>query len=317
MTTMENLKKILHTGAGKGWRGFIWMLQIIVPISFMVMLLQYSGWLNALDFFLQPAMQVLGLPPVAALPLIVGMLTGIYGGIAAMIVLPLTQGQMTLIAIFLLISHNLIQEGIIQGKSGINPIKATVIRLLASVVTVTAVSFFMPAETGGASTAVVNSAAAATFAALLKQWCTATALLALQILVIIVTIMIVLEFMKAYRIIDHLVRLLNPVLKIMGLNRNVGMLWLAAATFGIAYGGALIVEEAHHGHYTREELERLHLSIGINHAMIEDPLLFLPLGVGAFWLWIPRLAAAVLAVHLYRFLMKAKGSNAAPAEKTG
>ena len=40
-----------------------------------------------------------------------------------MIVVPLTQAQMTLIAIFLLISHNLVQEGIIQGKSGINPLK--------------------------------------------------------------------------------------------------------------------------------------------------------------------------------------------------
>ena len=47
---------------------------------------------------------------------------------------------------------------------------------------------------------------------------------------------------------------------------------------------------------TVEELERLHLSIGINHAMIEDPSLFLPLGIHP--LWIPRLVAAILAVHL-------------------
>jgi hypothetical protein len=44
---------------------------------------------------------------VAALPLLVGTLTGIYGAIAAMVVLPFTKGQMTLIAIFLLIAHNL------------------------------------------------------------------------------------------------------------------------------------------------------------------------------------------------------------------
>jgi hypothetical protein len=62
---------------------------------------------------------------MAALPLIVGMLTGIYGGIASMIVRPLTENEMTLIAIFLLISYNLIQEGMIQGKSVLNPVKAT------------------------------------------------------------------------------------------------------------------------------------------------------------------------------------------------
>ena len=314
---MEILKKIIRTGAGKGWHGFVWMLKILVPVSFFTLLLQYSGWLNSLDFLLQPAMQVLGLPPVAALPLIVGMLTGIYGGIAAMIVLPLTQGQMTLIAVFLLISHSLIQEGIIQGKSGINPLKATAFRLLASVVTVTAVSFFITTETGAGHTAPVSLPAAATFAVLLKQWCVAMARLALQILVIIVAIMVILEAMKAFKIIDHLVRGLNPVLKIMGLDRNVGMLWLAAAIFGIAYGGAVIVEETRQGHYDRQELQRLHLSIGINHAMIEDPLLFLPLGIGAFWLWIPRLVAAVAAVYFYNFLMKVKNARVAPVEKTG
>ncbi|MCP3952172.1 MAG: iron transporter [Desulfobacterales bacterium] len=314
---MESVKKILHTGIGKGWRGFIWMLKIIVPVSFFVLLLQYSGWLHSLDFLLEPAMQVMGLPAVAALPLIVGMLTGIYGGIAAMIVLPLTQAEMTLIAIFLLISHSLIQEGIIQGKSGINPIMATVIRLAGSVVTVIAVSCFLPTETGMESAALVSSSTAATFAALLKKWCVATAWLALQILVIIVSIMVTLEAMKTYKLIDHLVRGLNPILKILGLDRNVGMLWLAAAIFGIAYGGAVIIEEIRQGHYDREELKRLHLSIGINHSMIEDPLLFLPLGIGAFWLWIPRLLAAVAAVNAYNFFMKLKKSHRAPVEKTG
>lgn len=314
---MENMKTILQTGAGKGWHGFIWMLKIIIPVSFFVLLLQYSGWLNSLDFILAPAMQVMGLPPVAALPLIVGMLTGIYGGIAAMVVLPLTQAQMTLIAVFLLISHNLIQEGIIQGKSGINPLLATAFRLLASVVTVTGVSFFITAETAVGSTAPVSLPAAATFAALLKQWCVAMTLLALKILVIIVAIMVILEAMKAFNIIDHLVRWLNPVLKIMGLNRNVGMLWLAAAIFGIAYCGAVIVEETRQGYYSREELQRLHLSIGINHAMIEDPLLFLPLGIGAFWVWVPRLVAAVVAVYFYNLLVKIKNARGAPAEKTG
>ena len=54
----------------------------------------------------------------AALPLLIGMLTGVYGGIAAMVVLPFSSAQMTLMAVFILMAHALIQEGIIQGKSG-------------------------------------------------------------------------------------------------------------------------------------------------------------------------------------------------------
>ena len=314
---MENLKAILQMGLSKGWHGYIWILKILIPVSFFTLLLQYSGWLNALDFLLQPAMQLMGLPPMAALPLLIGMLTGIYGGIAAMVVLPFTQAQMTLIAVFLLISRSLIQEGIIQAKSGINPIKATVFRLAASVVTVCVVSLFLTSETGMEHTAPAGPAAALGFAVLLEQWCLATVELALQILVIIVFIMVVLELMKAYKLIDRLVRVLEPLLKILGLNRNVGLLWLAAAIFGIAYGGALIVEEIRQGHYSREELERLHLSIGINHAMIEDPLLFVPLGIGAFWLWIPRLVAAVAAVYGYNLFRRLKSYHRTPLGKAG
>jgi len=84
----------------------------------------------------------------------------------------------------------------------------------------------------------------------------------------------------------------------MGLDERVGLLWLTAGMFGIAYGAAVILEEAKEGNLTAEELTRLHLSIGINHSMVEDPSLFLSLGLSAFWLWIPRLITAILAVHL-------------------
>jgi hypothetical protein len=33
--------------------------------------------------------------------------------------------------------------------------------------------------------------------------------------------------------------------------------------------------------------------------MIEDPALFLPLGIPPFWLWIPRLAAAILVTYAF------------------
>ena len=46
------------------------------------------------------------------------------------------------------------------------------------------------------------------------------------------------------------------------------------------------MEEARQGHISKEELEELQLSIGINHSMVEDPFLFLTFGISAFWLWV-------------------------------
>ena len=288
----------LHSGIKKGWHGFLWMLKIIVPISLLAVLIEYSGWMHKADFLLAPAMNLLSLPPSATLPLVVGMLTGIYGGIAAMAVLPLTNNEMTLIAIFLLISHNLIQEGIIQGKSGLNPFKATFFRLTASSITVIIVARFLGTEPAGF---IEKSAAVPTHLPLLmmiKSWFAATLVLSVKIFVIIMIIMILLEIMKIFNMIHYIVRVLRPLLKTMGLSQVVGLLWLTAVVFGIAYGGAVIVEETKERHIKKEDLEKLHLSIGINHSMVEDPALFLSLGLSAFWLWVPRFILAIIAVRL-------------------
>lgn len=244
-------------------------------------------------------MEVIGLPPIAAIPLIAGLLTGPYGAIAAMTPLPLTVNQMTLIAIFLLISHNLIQEGVIQSKSGLPFLKVTLFRLIASIITVVVVSWFMGHESATGDLTGTPLIIKEQFIPEFKTWTIATLILSGKILVIIVTLMITLETMKNYNLIDRIVRVMAPVLKVLGLEKETGFLWLTAVTFGLTYGAAVIVKEAKEGNLSKDELERLHISIGINHSMIEDPVLFLSLGLGLFWMCVPRLAAAIIAVHLF------------------
>ncbi|MEN8245982.1 MAG: nucleoside recognition domain-containing protein [Thermodesulfobacteriota bacterium] len=296
--TNNKLRFSLTSGFTKGWSGFIWMLRILVPISLLTSLLAWFGWLNKLDFILEPVLRVIGLPPLAALPLIAGLLTGPYGAIAAMAPLPLTVDQMTLLAIFLLISHNLIQEGVIQSKSGLTFLKATLFRLIASITTVMVVSRFMGNETAMSALTDVPVIIRVPFFSMLKTWIVATLVLSGKILVIIITLMIILEIMKSYNLIDRIVRLMVPVLKVLGLGKQTGFLWLTAATFGLTYGAAVIVQEAKEGYLSVDELEHLQLSIGINHSMIEDPALFLSLGLNLFWLCVPRIAAAIIAVQL-------------------
>jgi spore maturation protein SpmB len=296
------LKNGVADGLRKGWSGFIWMLEILVPVSFFTVLLEYSGWLDRIDFLLSPLMGLLSLPPAAALPILVGMLTGIYGAIAAMSVLPFTVDQMTLMAIFVLISHNLVQEGIIQGRSGINPILATVARLTASVLTVVVVARFLDAGADPVASAEAAGAAAGDLSGVLADWCVATAYLSLKIFVIIMALMVIMGLMKQFNLISAILRPLTPALKALGLDREVGLLWLTAVVFGLSYGAAVIVEETRDGRVPPEMLTRLHVSIGINHSMVEDPALFLPLGIGAFWLWVPRLITAILAVRLVAFI---------------
>ncbi len=303
----EKFKAGLRLGLRKGLDGFVWIMQILIPVSLFTAILAWSGYLSRLDSLIQPIMSLLSLPAMAALPLLIGMLTNIYGGIAAMAVLPFTRDQMTLMAIFLLIAHNLIQEGIVQAKSGIHPAKATLFRLTAAIFTVMAVAPFFDISTTVLATSDLSYETPMPFMEALQGWGVTTLNLSFKIFVIITCILTLLEILKTFDLINPMVRWLSPLLKIMGLNQKVGFLWLTAVVFGVAYGGAVIVEEVKAGHLSKEELEELHLSIGINHALVEDPSLFLSLGLSPFWLWVPRLIVAVIAerfLKLWRVFRK-------------
>jgi len=297
--TRAKLKEGLLGGLRRGWGGFLWMMKIIIPISFLTAVLAWTGWLGALDFLLVPLLGFMGLPAMAALPILIGGLTGIYGGIAAMAVLPFSVAEMTLLANFLLICHNLVQEGVIQAKSGLNPLKATMFRIVAAVATVWALTFFIETGTSAAAQAgtLVGSSSQA-FPAMVCDWVISMLNLSVKVFLIIMAILTLLEIAKSMGWIMPVVRALSPLLRLLGLSEKVGILWMTAVVFGLAYGGAVIVEEARQGHISKEELEELQLSIGINHSMVEDPILFMAFGISAFWLWVPRLITAMAATRM-------------------
>ena len=294
----QRVKTGLLSGIRKGWAGFVWMVKILVPISFVTSILAWSGLIHHIGFLVEPATGFLSLPSVAALPLLIGMLTNIYGGIAAMSVLPLTESEMTLVAVFLLTAHSLIQESVIQGKSGLHPVKATLFRLTAAVITVLAIAPFFEVTPTTSAALPLGQGDGQPFGVMIREWVVLTGWLCGKIFVIIMSLLMALELLKALGWIHAVVRALSPLLGALGLSRKVGVLWVTAAVFGLSYGAAVIVEEAKAGHLTPEELEDLQLSIGINHSLVEDPALFLSLGLPAFWLWVPRIVMAMVATRL-------------------
>ncbi len=293
------LRSALPLGVKKGWGSFVWMSKIIVPISLLVALLQWSGWLYHVDFILNPVMRLINLPSEAALPIISGMLINIYAAIAVMSVLPFTIAQMTLIAVFALIAHNLIVEGIIQFRSGINIVKITLVRIIVAILTVLIVAQFI-GDTAGSIAVSIEPVVDTPLVTALWAWATDALVLLSKIFLIIMGIMIILESLKGLEWDEYLVDFFRPVMKILGLSDRTAMLWVAAVVFGLMYSGAVIQEGVKRGDLTRAELEHLHISIGINHSVVEDPALFMALGLNGFWLWVPRLAMAVITVYIFR-----------------
>ena len=308
-SSQGRLKGGLQAGAKKGWASFVWICKILVPASFVVTMLQWGGLLYRVEPLLAPLMRLINLPGQAALPIISGMLIGNYATIAVITAIPLNLAQMTLITVFSLIAHNLIVEGLIQHRSGIHMAKITAVRIAMAALTVFIISHFFTDTTAGVTVPAgfMNSAPLTT---VLKTWAADTGRLLLKILGIIMGVVIGLELLRLMGWTSYLIRFFRPVMRVLGLSDRTSALWMTAAIFGLTLGGAVIVEEAKKESLTEEELERLHISVGINHSMVEDPALFLALGIDGFWLWLPKLIAGIVAVQVYRAARYLRGKLA-------
>ena len=297
----DRIRHSITAGVQKGWAGLIWLMKILVPVSFFTALLVHFKVLYHLDFLLAPLMTAIHLPASAAVVLVIGLFTGIYGTVAALSVMPFAMDHMILIAVFTLISHNLIQESLVQASSGIGFFTAAAFRLVMAFAVTFACGSIMGIGPELATTAGsgAQSLAVGPFLPMLADWAQGTVRLCVQVFCIIMFIMIALELAKTFHLIEAVTKVAAPVVRLMGLDRSCTMLWLTAAIFGLAYGSAVIVEETRSHEFEPSALTRLHLSIGVNHAMIEDPALFLPLGLPVFWLWVPRLAAAFVVAWIY------------------
>ncbi len=206
---------------------------------------------------------------------------------------------MTLIAVFTLIAHNLIMEGIVQHRSGINAAKIIIIRIAAAVVAVLVVSQFM-GDTGQSVVLPADLTVRVPFFELVGQWAANTLGLIAKIFGIIMGLMVILGWLRALGWITTLLRALKPLMRILGLPEGTAMMFMAGVLFGVFYGSAVLVEETRRQSFRKDELERLHISIGISHAIVEDPTLFVILGLNAFWMWVPKITMSIIAVQLYR-----------------
>jgi len=300
----NRLKQSLILGTKKGLRSFIWIVKIILPVSLVVVLIQWFGLTYYLDFVFRPIMQLINLPPEAFLPILAGIFADVYGSIAVMLTLPFSQEQMTLIAIFSTISHSLIIEGIIQARSGINIFKITIFRLIAAGLTVLMVSWLF--EGTAESIGAFEVAARVPIAELLITWGLDMLVLLGQILAVIVLAMIFQEVLISLGLIKYLFNFFKPIIRFMGLPSRVTFAWLVAVLAGVTYGAAIIIEESKKGLVSAEELGYLQISIGINHSMIEQIAIYGALGLNVAFIVLPRLLTAIIAVWLIRGWKKLK-----------
>ena len=277
-----------------------WLLSLMIPISFAVTLLNFFGILGWLAHFINPLFNLIGLPGQCSLAYLTGIFLNVYSAIAVMMSLSLSVRQMTILALMVLIAHNLIVETIIQRKTGSSTLKIILIRVLTSIVGAFILNQFLPPDVQKTITDTSKAFAQASLMEVSKTWGINTLLLSLKIILFINTLMILQKVLEDFGILKLLSKLLSPFMRMMGLPANTSFLWIVANFLGLAYGGAIMIEQLEKKNITSLETDILNHHTAVSHSQLEDTLLFVTIGVPVLWITIPRVIFAIIIVWAYR-----------------
>ncbi len=272
-------------------------------------LLDWFSILRRIGELFAPAMGIWRLPGESALVLVSGWLVGIYGAVAAMAIMPLSAVQVTILSVLTLTAHNLPVESTVQHRTGTPWWLVTGVRLATAALLGWIIALVIAGGTSAPATLARHAAAPQehlAFGRFLLHWLASAGRLTLKIVLILLGLMLVTEWMRAHDLYRRLTRPIRPILRFLSLSESVAFLWITAIVLGLAYGSGLLMEEAKEpGRYRPQDLRDLNVSIGVCHSLFEDTALLVACGAGLFWITLPRLLAASLAVRVTRWIAPA------------
>lgn len=126
----------------------------------------------------------------------------------------------------------------------------------------------------------------------------------LKMAAIVIPLMIAVELLRTFRILDVLSRWMEPGARLLGMSREASFPLVAGAVLGIAFGSGLIIDSYREGRITRKDGLLLTAFLAPCHAVFEDTLLFVPLGVNPLVLLGIRLATALALTLTLAFLWR-------------
>lgn len=304
---MNFFKRIIVPSLKKSAQTSIWLLKLILPISLAFRLLDYTGLLSYVADFLNPVFTHLGLPGSTAIVFISSIFLPLYAPLALITSMTLTLRELTILALMCQVAHNLPVESAIQAKTGTSFGAMFSVRIFTSLIIGFVLNLLLPMEMGMPSFLQTSIESMNSLSDVFMAWGITSLRITILILAVVAILMITYRLLEEYNLVNKLSKSIEPFLKIFGLPKSTAFLWLIGNIVGLAYGGALMIDQMNEGKVSKAEGSLLNYHLAISHSIIEDNLLFVALGVSIWWILVTRLIAAWIVVWLRRAFLNFKG----------
>ena len=299
---MNSLLGGLRVGLQTSWR----LGKIIFPISLVLTLLKDTVAMQWIVNLFEPLMKGIGLQGDAALPLVLGNVLNLYAALGAMLPMDLTTKEALILAVMLSFSHNLFIETSVATAVGVRASFVLFVRIGFAILSALFISHFWA---GGSE--IVHHGIHVEVASYQSIWGLIGGAIwtsikgILQLVKIVFPLMIVIQFAKDYGFMDYVTKILSPFTKLLGVEAKAGVTLAAGLFFGLAFGAGVMIQAVKDDGVSKKDLYLVFLFLVACHAVVEDTLLFIPLGIPVLYLFLIRFFVAfIVTVIVSRVLGK-------------
>jgi hypothetical protein len=302
---LGTLKRGLLVGLKTTWT----LGKIIFPVTLIVALLQYTPVLPWIIKTIAPLMGLLGLPGDAAIPLVLGNFLNLYAAIGAILTLHFSVKEVFILAVMLSFSHNLFVESSVAMKTGVKLWVVLTTRLGLSFVSAVVINLVWH---GGSETAQYGMIQASTvnptgIVAILIEAIQKAGLGILQLAMIVIPLMVVIQILKDLQWLTKFSKRMAPLTRALGMEENTSTTMAAGLFFGLAYGAGVMIQAVQEDGVSKKDLTLAFIFLVACHAVVEDTLIFIPLGIPIWPLFLIRLGVAIVLTLIVGTIWKRRG----------
>lgn len=302
---LSSVKKGLLVGLKTTWT----LGKIIFPVTLIVAVLQYTPVLPWVIKMISPFMKLIGLSGDAAIPLVLGNFLNLYAGIGAILTLDLSVKEVFILAVMMSFSHNLFIESGVAMKVGVKLWVILTTRIGLAFVSAAVINLVWHGGSEPAKYGLIEASRepASGMLAILWEALEKAGLGVFQLAIIVIPLMVFIQFLKDLQWLNKFSKTMAPVTKALGMKENTSTTMAAGLMFGLAYGAGVMIQAVQEDGVSKKDVTLAFIFLVACHAIVEDTLVFVPLGIPVWPLFLIRLGVAIALTLIVGTIWKRSG----------
>ena len=281
------------------------LFKIMVPVIIAVKMLQEFDLIRTIAYPLRFVMEFVGLPPEMGLVFATSAINSPYSAIVVLATLfhetPINEAQTTVLCTMMILAHSLPIELRIVQKCGARLLFQAITRIGSAFVVGWILNMIF---TGlnilqGPPVMLFNPAGGGDpKSESLFLWMLGETRNLLMVFVVVFGLLALMKILNKLKITDFMNKLLQPVLRHMGIGGKASTITIVGLTLGLTLGAGLIIHEVRTGNLDKKDVFYSLTLMGICHSLIEDTMLMMLAGGNLLGLLWSRLVFSFLFIGL-------------------